>query len=261
VSEYGTLLIEDRGAVRIVTINRPAVLNAIDAQVIDELGRALDEVAGANEIRALMLTGAGSKAFVAGADIAAMAEMSPEQAFAFASRGHALGDKLAALPIPTLAAVNGFALGGGCELALACDFIYAADHAKLGQPEVKLGVIPGFGGTQRLARRVGLGRALELCMTGAVIDANEALRIGLANRVVARDELAATAIGTLDTITQMGPLAIARCKAVLHEGASLPLADANRLEREAFAALFASADQKEGMQAFLAKRPPKFTGR
>ena len=261
MSEYGTLLIEDRGAVRIVTINRPAVLNAIDAQVIDELGRALDEVAGANEIRALMLTGAGSKAFVAGADIAAMAEMSPEQAFAFASRGHALGDKLAALPIPTLAAVNGFALGGGCELALACDFIYAADHAKLGQPEVKLGVIPGFGGTQRLARRVGLGRALELCMTGAVIDANEALRIGLANRVVARDELAATAIGTLDTITQMGPLAIARCKAVLHEGASLPLADANRLEREAFAALFASADQKEGMQAFLAKRPPKFTGR
>lgn len=261
VSEYGTLLVEDRGAVRIITINRPAVLNAIDAQVIDELGRALDEVAGANEIRALMLTGAGEKAFVAGADIAAMSEMSPAEALAFASRGHALGDKLAALPIPTLAAVNGFALGGGCELALACDFIYAADNAKLGQPEVKLGVIPGFGGTQRLARRVGLGRALELCMTGAVIDANEALRIGLANRVVARAELAAAAIATLDTITQMGPLAIARCKAVLHEGASLPLADANRLEREAFAALFASADQKEGMAAFLAKRPAKFTGR
>jgi enoyl-CoA hydratase len=258
---WTTLLVEDRGAVRIVTVNRPAVLNAIDAQVIDELTRVVDDTASAADVRALLLTGAGEKAFVAGADIAAMSAMNPEQALAFASRGHALGDKLAALEIPTLAAVNGFALGGGCELALACDFIFAADNAKFGQPEVKLGVIPGFGGTQRLARRVGLARALELCLTGAVIDANEAARIGVANRIVPRAELAAVAIATLETITQMGPLAIARCKAVLHEGASLPLADANRLEREAFAALFASTDQKEGMAAFLAKRPAKFIGR
>ncbi len=258
---YGTLLVEDRGPVRIVTINRPAVLNAIDAQVIDELTAVLEATAVADELRALLLTGAGEKAFVAGADIAAMREMTPEAAGAFAARGHRLGDLLAGLRIPTLAAVGGFALGGGCELALACDFIYAAEHAKFGQPEVKLGVIPGFGGTQRLSRRVGLARAIELCLTGAIIDAAEALRIGLANRVLPRAELLPAAIATLETIAQMGPLAIAKCKAVLHQGAALPLADANRLEVEGFASLFATDDQKAGMAAFLAKRPPTFTGR
>lgn len=258
---YETLLVEDRGAVRVVTINRPAVLNAIDAQVIADLTAVLEETAGREDVRALLLTGAGEKAFVAGADIAAMREMTPEQALAFAARGHAVGDLLAGLRIPTLAAVNGFALGGGCELALACDFIYAAEHAKFGQPEVKLGVIPGFGGTQRLSRRVGLARALELCLGGAMIDANEALRLGLVNRVVPRAELASAAMATLETIAQMAPQAIATCKAVLHRGAELPLAEANRLEREGFAALFATADQKEGMAAFLGKRPANFTGR
>lgn len=258
---YETLLVEDRGPVRVITINRPAVLNAIDAQVIADLTAVLEATANDEGVRALMLTGAGEKAFVAGADIAAMREMNPEQALAFASRGHAVGDLLAGLRVPTLAAVNGFALGGGCELALACDFIYAADNAKFGQPEVKLGVIPGFGGTQRLSRRVGLARALELCLSGALIDANEAARLGLVNRVVPRGELAAAAMATLETIAQMGPQAIASCKAVLHRGADMPLSEANRLEREAFAALFATADQKEGMAAFLGKRPATFTGR
>lgn len=258
---YETLLVEDRGAVRVVTINRPSVLNALDAQVIADLTAVLGETATRDDVRALLLTGAGEKAFVAGADIAAMRDMTPEQSLAFAARGHAVGDLLAGLRIPTLAAVNGFALGGGCELALACDFIYAAEHAKFGQPEVKLGVIPGFGGTQRLSRRVGLARALELCLTGAMIDANEALRLGLVNRVVPRAELAAVAMATLETIAQMAPQAIATCKAVLHRGAELPLTEANRLEREGFAALFATADQKEGMAAFLGKRPASFTGR
>lgn len=255
------LTVEDRGTIRIVTIARPAVLNAIDARVIEELTLVLDRTATDDHVRGLLLTGAGEKAFVAGADIAAMRSMTPAEALAFAERGHGVGDRLAALKVPTIAAVNGFALGGGCELALACDFIYAAEHAKFGQPEVKLGVIPGFGGTQRLARRVGLARAIELCLSGAIIDANEAARIGLVNRVVARGELLATALATLETIAQMGPVAVARCKAVLHEGASLPLAEANRREREAFAELFATDDQSEGMAAFLEKRPAAFTGR
>jgi enoyl-CoA hydratase len=255
------LTVEDRGAIRIVTIARPAVLNAIDARVVDELLLVIDKTAADERVRGVLLTGAGPKAFVAGADIAAMRSMTPAQALGFAERGHAMGDALAALKVPTLAAVNGFALGGGCELALACDFIYAAEHAKFGQPEVKLGVIPGFGGTQRLARRVGLARAIELCLTGAIIDANEAARIGLVNRVVPKDELLQVALATLETIAQMGPVAVARCKAVLHEGASLPLGEANRRERGAFAELFATEDQSEGMAAFLDKRPAAFTGR
>jgi len=167
---------------------------------------------------------------------------------------------LEALPVPTLAAVNGFALGGGCELALACDFIYASEKAKFGQPEVKLAVIPGFGGTQRLLRRVGLARALELCMTGDMIRADEALRIGLANRVLAPDELLPEAMACLTRIAAQGPLAVAKVKEVLHRGAELPLPEANELEQQAFASLFATADQTEGMVAFLGKRDPKFSG-
>ncbi len=257
---YATLLVEDRGPIRVVTVNRPAVLNAVDAQVVAELTAVLEQTGSDDAVRGLLLTGAGEKAFVAGADIAAMSNMDPEQALAFSGRGHAMGELLASLRIPTLAAVNGFALGGGCELALACDFIYAAHNAKFGQPEVKLGVIPGFGGTQRLSRRVGLARALELCMTGAIIDAAEALRIGLANRVVPREELLDAALATLGTIAQMGPLAIAKVKDVLHRGAELPLPDANLLEQQSFAELFATADQKEGMAAFLAKRAANFRG-
>ena len=262
MAEYETLEIEDRGPARIIRINRPKVLNALNRTVVAELSRALEALDKAREagdwsVRGLILTGAG-KAFVAGADIASMVDMDREQAMAFASSGHAIGEMLANLHVPTLAAVNGFALGGGCELALACDFIVASEKAKFGQPEVKLGVIPGFGGTQRLARRVGKARAIELCVTGEMIPADEARRIGLASRVVAPEELLDTCLAIVETVAKMGPLAVAEAKRVIHSGAELPLAAANQLEIEAFAGLFDSADQSEGMRAFLDKRDAHF---
>lgn len=260
MAQYETLQIEDRGPVRVATVNRPDVLNALDARVVGELTALVEATAADPSVRAMVLTGAG-KAFVAGADIAAMAEMTPEQALEFAGRGHALGEMLGTLRMPVIAAVNGFALGGGCELALACDFIYASEKAKFGQPEVKLGVIPGFGGTQRLLRRVGPARALELCMTGDMIDAAEALRIGLANRVVAPDALLDEAVAAAGRASECGPLAVAKVKEVIHAGADEPLDTANQLEQEAFASLFATADQSEGMAAFLAKRPAQFQGK
>ena len=270
---YETLEIEDRTLcasgpeqVRIIRINRPKALNAINPTVIHELSRAIEKTTTKCtsddwRIRGMILTGAGDKAFVAGADIAAMVDMAGEQAMKFASEGHAVGEMLAELPIPAIAAVNGFALGGGCELALACDFIYASTTAKFGQPEVKLGVIPGFGGTQRMLRRVGIARALELCMTGEMIRADEALRIGLVNRVVPPEELLSTCVGLVATIAKMGPLAVAAAKRAIHRGAELPLPAANSLEVEAFASLFETADQREGMRAFLDKREANFAGK
>ena len=260
MADYQTLQVTDDGPIRIVTINRPDVLNALNETVVAELTAVVEGVDADDAIRGLLLTGAG-KAFVAGADIAAMADLSPQQALVFAGRGHALGEMLVNLPVPTLAAVNGFALGGGCELALACDFIYASDKAKFGQPEVKLGVIPGFGGTQRLLRRVGQARALELCMTGEMIGADEAHRIGLVNKVLPPDQLISAAVATLQTIAAQGPIAVARAKEVIHRGASMALEDACDMEEQAFALLFSTADQREGMAAFLAKRPPNFTGK
>jgi enoyl-CoA hydratase len=259
MTEYETLLCEDRGPVRIITIHRPDALNALNAVVIDELTVLLEKTAN-DDVGGLVITGSG-RAFVAGADIAAMAPMAPDLALRFAGKGHAVGEMLQALPIPTAAAVNGFALGGGCELALACDFIYASDKAKFGQPEVKLGVIPGFGGTQRLLRRVGVARALELCMTGDMIDAAEALRIGLANRVCTPEELLDVTVATVTRAAQMGPLAVAKVKEVIYRGASMPLDAACDLEQQMFAALFDTDDQSEGMAAFLDKRPAKFEGR
>lgn len=262
MADYETLTIEDRGPARIITIDRPKVLNALNEQVVAELSRAFEALAGdkpGDAIRGVVLTGAGGKAFVAGADIAAMQDMSADQAMTFASSGHAVGEMIATLPVPVIAAVEGFALGGGCELALACDFIYASQKAKFGQPEVKLGVIPGFGGTQRLTRRVGLARALELCLTGENIGADEALRLGLVNRVLEVGSTVDAAVATVETIAKMGPIAIAKAKRVIHEGAETPLPAANRLEVEAFAALFETKDQREGMKAFLAKRPAEFT--
>ena len=259
---FETLLSADHGPVRVLTLNRPKALNALNGAVIRELTEAV-RIAAADaaegKLRGLILTGAG-KAFVAGADIAAMHEMSADEAREFARQGHNLGDRLAALPIPVIAAVNGFALGGGCEVALACDFIYAAENARFGQPEVKLGVIPGFGGTQRLLRRVGAAMALELCMRGNIIDAQEALRIGLCNKVLPAAELLAAAVATIEEIAAHGPLAVGAAKAIIHRGADLPLPDANLREVEAFAGLFATTDQREGMAAFLGKRKPAFTG-
>ena len=258
-----SVLVRDEAAVRVLTINRPKALNALNPAVIAGLGALLSEAGAAarrGEVRALIVTGAGEKSFVAGADIAAMKDMDPAAASTFARAGQAVMDALAELPIPVIAAVGGFALGGGCELALACDFIYASENAKFGQPEVKLGVIPGFGGTQRLARRVGLARALELCLTGDTIDAAEALRIGLVNKVVPLAELLPAASAAARRIAEAGPLAVAEAKRVLHAGAGLPLAQACARVADAFAGLFASADQKEGMAAFLGKRRPEFRG-
>ena len=254
---YVKLELED--SIGILTIDRQDRLNALDAEVLGELRSAIEEASGTSGLRCLIVTGAG-KAFVAGADIESMKDMDPERAKELASLGHGTLDMLESLPCPVIAAVNGFALGGGCELALACDFIHVSTKAKLGQPEVKLGVIPGFGGTQRLTRRVGVGRARELIYTGRMIDAEEAVRIGLANASFEPDQLLPETKKTAAAIAQMGPLAIAAAKRVILDGADAPLRDANRREIDAFAQCFTSQDQKEGMSAFLEKRPPAFKG-
>jgi len=261
MSEEARLLSEREGAVLTLTINRPTALNALDAATIRALAEAVGGVAATPEIRCVVLTGAGEKAFVAGADIAAMASLGPWEAHTFAALGHALGDALEALPVPVIAAVNGFALGGGCELALACDFIFASRAARFGQPEVNLGLIPGFGGTQRLPRRIGVARARELIFTGEMIGAEEALRIGLVNKLCEPGELLPKARAAAAVIAAKPPLAIAEAKRALRRSEELPLSAGNQLEQQLFAGLFATADRREGMQAFLEKRPAKFQGR
>jgi enoyl-CoA hydratase len=248
------------GHLAILTLNRPEKLNALNEALLLELRQAILDLDHARDVRCAILTGAGDKAFAAGADISAMSEMTPAQARLFAELGHVVGTRIEQAHFPVIAAVNGFALGGGCELALACDFIYASDKAKLGQPEVNLGVIPGFGGTQRLARRVGVARARELCMTGEPVDAETALRIGLVNAVVPHADLVVRAKETALKIAAKGPLAIAQAKRVLLRGEGVPLPVANELEVQAFSALFGSKDQREGMKAFLEKRKASFEG-
>ncbi len=255
------LLVDRKDHLVTLTLNRPDKLNALNAELLGALAKTLDELTRDPSVYVAILTGAGEKAFAAGADIAAMQNMTPAEAKAFSDHGHTVCSRIEHAHFPVVGAVNGFALGGGCEIALACDFLYASDRAKFGQPAVKLGVTPGFGGTQRLSRRVGIGRARELCYTGAMIDAAEALRIGLVNAVLPGAELLARATDTAKTIASMGPLAIAECKRVMLRGADLPLPDANELEAHAFAKLFSSADQREGMAAFLAKRQASFTGK
>jgi enoyl-CoA hydratase len=259
---FETIKVAVDGALAIVTVAREAALNALSSQVISELTAASGELEVSTDVRVVILTGAGEKAFVAGADIAEMRELTPLQAQAFAEMGGALAQSIETSEKPWIAAVNGFALGGGCELALACDFVYASDKAKFGQPEVKLGIIPGFGGTQRLARRVGVAKTKELCMTGDTIDAAEALRIGLADAVVPHAELHAKVKELAGRIAANGPLAVAEVKRLVHLGQSATLEHALALEQRSFGLLFATADQREGMSAFLAKprRPPQFKG-
>jgi enoyl-CoA hydratase len=258
---YESLRVDTEGAVATITIARDKALNALNKQTLIELKAALAAVEADAAVRAVVLTGAGEKAFVAGADIAEMQAMAPADARAFAELGHSIGDALDRLSKPVIAAVNGFALGGGCELALACDFVYASEKAKFGQPEVNLGVMAGFGGTQRLPRRIGPGRAMELLLTADMIGAEEALRIGLVNKVCAPDKLVAEARAAGEKIAQKGPLAVAATKRAVRRGQELPLSAANALERELFAHLFSSADQKEGMRAFVEKRGAKFEGK
>ena len=252
--------ITEEGLVSTLTLNRPDKLNALSSEVLTDLRSAIATI-GANEgLRAAIITGAG-KAFAAGADIAAMSNMTEQEGRDFGALGHSVFDSIEKLRFPVIAAVNGFALGGGCELALACDFIYASSKAKFGQPEVGLGIIPGFGGTQRLPRRVGPAMGRELIYTGTMIGADEALRIGLANAVFAPDELLASAQKAAAGIASQGPIAVATAKRLITQGIEKPLLNANALEQDAFGACFETEDQAEGMTAFLEKRAAVFKGR
>ena len=252
------------GAVVTLTVNRPEARNALDGPTVEALIAAFDAIDNDRSVRCAILTGAGERAFVAGADIKAMAELDRTGARTFAERGHRMAALMEELRVPIVAAVNGFALGAGLELALACDFIYAARTAKLGMPEVSLGVIPGFGGTQRLALRVGVARARELIYTGAIIDADEALRIGLCNAIVEPDALMPKVREVAARIAGHAPLAVQAAKQTVTPGTlrgpDEPLAAALAVERDQFAGLFATEDQKEGMRAFVEKRPPGWKG-
>jgi enoyl-CoA hydratase len=252
---------ERRGEVALLTLSRPEQLNALSSRMLGALAARVAEVAADPALRAVIVTGSG-RAFAAGADIAEMQRMTAQEALAFSRLGHDTFAALEALPVPVIAAVNGFALGGGLELALACDWIYAARRARLGQPEVNLALIPGFGGTSRLPRRVGPGWARELVLTGEPVGAETAERIGLVNRVF-EDEAALLegALATAQALAKKGPLALARAKRVLHEGQDADLRVAHALEQQAFAALFASEDRDEGLAAFVEKREPRFRGR
>jgi enoyl-CoA hydratase len=259
---YQNILFEVSEGVATLTVNRPKQLNALDAQTLGEIAAALREAeARPLEVLALVVTGAGEKAFVAGADIAAMSRLAGAEAQAFAALGHATLSALEALPIVTVAAVNGFALGGGCELALACDLVYASEKARFGQPEVNLGLVPGFGGTQRLGRRVGPMRAKELILSGETIDAVQARAMGLALEVLAPERLLDHARTKARTIASRGPRAVALAKRLIQRGADLPLPAALELERDAFAGLLDGPEAREGMAAFLEKRPARFPGR
>ncbi|MCK6532553.1 MAG: enoyl-CoA hydratase-related protein [Polyangiaceae bacterium] len=262
MTSYETITVAIEAGVATVTINRPDKLNALNAQVLAELTGAFVALAeAAPPVRAAILTGAGDKAFVAGADIAEMAGLTAAQAKAFSDAGHRLGLVIEAAAFPVIAAVNGFALGGGCELAMCCDFIYASDKARFGQPEVNLGLMPGFGGTQRLSRRVGLPRARELVYTGDPITADRALALGLVNAVVPHAELLTQAREVAQKIASKAPVAIAYSKRVMARGFDADLALANELEATAFSALFDTEDMREGTRAFTERRPAKFTGR
>jgi enoyl-CoA hydratase len=262
MTTHPSLLVTVDGAIARVTINRPDKLNALNGTVIAELTAAFHALEADAQVRVAILSGAGDRAFAAGADIAEMAAMTPEQARAFASAGHALGERIESLRFPVLAQVQGFALGGGCELAMACDLIYAGEKAKFGQPEVGLGVIPGFGGTQRLERRVGVGKCRELVYRGHTLDAKTAEQIGLVDGVFPVETLAEEVGKIAAGIAAQAPLAVAQAKRVIRAGQDVPLAVANQLEIQGFAVCFGSEDQKSGMQAFLAnpKAPRTFRG-
>lgn len=249
------------GKAALITINRPKALNALNFATMDEILDGVRKAASDRGVFGLILTGAGEKAFIAGADITEMAKMHPIEAKAFADKGHHVGEALETIPKVVIAAVNGFALGGGCEVALACDLILASTKARFGQPEVNLGVIPGFGGSQRLPRRVGLGAAGKLIYTGELIDAPEALRIGLADEMVAPEELLPRAKSFVEKIATKGPVAIGAAKEAMRRGAAMSMGDALSLESQHFSWLFATDDQKEGMSAFMEKRTPNFKGR
>ena len=249
---------EDRLA--IVTVNRPEALNALNSRVLRELSMSIEHLSMAADVGAIILTGAGDRAFVAGADIKEMAGLSALEMRAFSEAGRRLGDAMAACNKPILAAINGFALGGGCELALACDIRVASDRARIGQPEVNIGIIPGFGGSQRLPRLVGMGWAAEMIFSGESIDAATAERIGLVNRVVPADRLLEETKALARKILEKSPAAIALAKACLRASMDMPLAAGLDFETAAFGVVGSTQDKEEGMRAFIEKRKPTWTG-
>ena len=258
---YENVVFEKDGPVGILTINRPKSLNALNPATVREIGMCVEAVRQDPSVRCLIITGAGDRAFVAGADISAMVTMGALEGKAFSTHGLDVMRSLENLPIPVIAAVNGFALGGGTELALACDLIIAADKARFGQPEINLGIIPGFGGTQRLARRIGLPRARELIYSGDMIDAETAYRCGLANKVVPLADLMIEAKALAQKLATKPPVAIQQAKEAINAGMDMDLENGCRFENEAFALSFATEDKKEGMTAFLEKRQANFTGK
>lgn len=258
---FENLLYEKANGIATVTFNRPKALNALNSATLRELSDLLDEIAQDESVKAVILTGAGEKAFVAGADITEMRRKTPLEARSFSQFGNAVFLKLERLPQPTIAAVNGFALGGGCELAMACDIRVASTNAKFGQPEVNLGIVAGFGGTQRLPRLVGAGNAKELLMTADMISAERAAQIGLANHVVEPAQLLAKAQEITGKILSKAPFAVQFSKKLVNDGANIDLDRALALESETFGSLFGSEDRVEGMTAFVEKRQANFQGK
>ena len=258
--KHETIIVDQLDRIATITFNRPKALNALNRSLLSELLPALDQIAADREVRVLLLTGAGDRAFVAGADITELAELTPLQAKIFARQGQQVVSRLQELPQPVIAAVNGFALGGGTEMALAADFIYASEKATFGLPEINLGLIPGFGGTQRLPRLIGTSQAKEAIFTGRMIPAAEALAMGIVNRVCPPEELMEEARKTAQLIASKGPVSLRAAKQSINRGMDVDLASGCALEADAFALCMASGDAREGTRAFLEKRPATFTG-
>jgi enoyl-CoA hydratase len=258
---FETLLVERDGAVAIVTINRPKVLNALNTQTITELEQVMRSLQRDDAVRVVVLTGAGEKSFVAGADINELAVLSPAEGQRHGRRGQSVFDLIEDLGKPVIAAINGFALGGGCELAMACSLRIAADNARLGQPEINLGIIPGYAGSQRLPRLVGKGRALEMLLTGDMVPAARAYEMGLVNKVVPAAELMTEAKKLAATLAAKAPIATRYILDAVNHGLEMPLPDAQFLEGTLFGLVASTEDMKEGTSAFLAKRSPSWRGR
>jgi len=259
--DYKFLLYSQEAGIGIVTINRPKTLNALNADVWDELYRLFQEIEDDPEVRVVIITGSGDKAFVAGADIAAMKPRDTVQIRSFAAKNRRASDRIYTVSKPVIAAVNGFALGGGLELAMCCDLIIAADNAKFGQLEINLGITPGGGGTQRLPRLIGMTRAKELIYTGEMIDADTAFSWGLVNKVVPADNLMAEAKELAQKLLSKSSITLARAKKAITTGVNMDLASGLDLEEQCFSLCFGTEDQKEGMGAFLEKRKPQFKGK
>jgi enoyl-CoA hydratase/carnithine racemase len=258
---FDNLVVERHEATAIVTINRPKVLNALNTQTLDELRRAILDLKQDETVRAVIVTGAGEKAFVAGADINELARQTPTSGREHALAGQHVFDLIENMGKPVIAAINGYALGGGCELAMACTLRIAADSARLGQPEISLGLIPGYAGTQRLPRLVGTGKAMEMLLTGTPVTADEAQRIGLVNRVVAAADLLAEARKLAEQLSKNAPVAMRYIANAVNKGADMPFADACQYEATLFGLVASTDDMREGTAAFLEKRKPEFKGR